>query len=328
MYTGASVSKQATVADVARRIIKDCMGVKPGESVLVITDSLRKDLGVPIYQAALDAGNDAIYLEMRPRTINGEEPPLVMADAMYHADVIIAITKVSLSHTQAKIRAAKHGARIATMPFGARSTDFVMDIFTGGGMTVDYRRMDENIRRLAGYLNGTSEARITTEKGTDLHVEYSGREFHMDSGIAHKPGNFTNLPAGEIYVAPVNVDGVIVVDVTMGRLGRLKTPLMIEVKGGMAYSIKGDRAEELEKILTGFGPKAMNLAEFGIGMNPAARICGLLLEDEKVAHTVHFALGSNAAFGGDVSIPLHLDGVVNDPTIYIDGNLLDIDAYL
>jgi leucyl aminopeptidase (aminopeptidase T) len=267
-------------------------------------------------------------MEMRPRTINGEEPPLVVSDAMYHADVIIAITKVSLSHTQAKIRAVKHGARIATMPFGARSTDFVMGIFTGGGMTTDYRRMDENIRRLAGHLNGTREARIMTQKGTDIRVEYEGREFHTDSGIAHKPGDFTNLPAGEIYVAPVNAEGVIVVDVTMGRLGKLKTPLTIEVKGGMAYSIKGDRAEELEKILAGFGPKAMNLAEFGIGMNPAARICGLLLEDEKVAHTVHFALGSNAAFGGDVSVPLHMDGVVNEPTIYVDGRLMDIDAYL
>ncbi|BAI61465.1 conserved hypothetical protein [Methanocella paludicola SANAE] len=328
MYPGAYTSKLATVADVSGRIIKDCMGVKPGESVLVITDSLRKDLGVPIYQAALAAGNDAIYLEMRPRTINGEEPPLVVADAMYHADVIIAITKVSLSHTQAKIRAVKHGARIATMPFGARSTDFVMGIFTGGGMTVDYRRMDENIRHLAGHLNGTSEARITTEKGTDIRVEYGGREFHTDSGIAHKPGDFTNLPAGEVYVAPVNAEGIIVVDVTMGRLGKLKSPLRIEVKGGMAYSIKGERAEELEKILAGFGPKAMNLAEFGIGMNPAARICGLLLEDEKVAHTVHFALGSNAAFGGDVSVPLHMDGVVDNPSIWVDGNILDIDKYL
>jgi leucyl aminopeptidase (aminopeptidase T) len=283
---------------------------------------------VPIYQAALDAGNDAIYMEMRPRTINGEEPPLVVSDAMYHADVIIAVTKVSLSHTQAKIRAVKHGARIATMPFGARSTDFVMGIYTGGGMTVDYRRMDENIRRLAGLMDRTREAHITTDKGTDILVEYGGRKFYTDSGIAHKPGDFTNLPAGELYVAPVNANGVIMVDVTMGRLGRLKTPLTIEVKGGMVYSIKGDQAEELEKILAGFGPMAMNLGEFGIGMNPAARICGLLLEDEKVAHTVHFALGSNSAFGGDVSVPLHLDGVVNEPTIYVDGRLLDIDAYL
>jgi len=166
------------------------------------------------------------------------------------------------------------------MPFGARSTDFVKGIFTGGGMTVDYRRMDENIRRLAGHLNGTGEARITTEKGTDLRVEYGGREFHMDTGIAHKPGDFTNLPAGEVYVAPVNAEGVIVVDVTMGRLGRLKTPLTIEVEGGMAYSIKGDRAKSL-KDTGGFGPKAMSLAEFGIGMNPAPASAACCLRMKK-----------------------------------------------
>jgi len=323
-----SSSLTAQVRQVSKKIIAECMGVKPGESVLIVTDSLRKDLGAPIYQAALDMGNDAAYIETRPRVLNGEEPPRLVADAMYNADVIVAVTKVSLSHTQAKMRAVKHGARVATMPFGARSTDFVTRIFTGGGMTVDYKRMDENIRRLAGHLNGTCEARITTEKGTDIRVEYGGREFHMDTGIVHNPGEFTNLPAGELYVAPMNAKGVIVVDVTMGRLGRLSSPLTIEVEDGRACAIKGDRSDELKNILENFGPLAMNLAEFGIGMNPAARICGLLLEDEKVAHTVHFALGSNAAFGGDVSVPLHLDGVVDKASVYIDGKLLDIDKYL
>lgn len=325
MYTE---SLSTRVRQIARNVIIECMGVRPGESVLVVTDSLRKDLGVPLYQAALDAGNDAVYMEMKPRVLNGEEPPRLVADAMYNADVIMAVSKVSLSHTKAKIRAVKHGARICTMPFGARSTDFVMRIFTGGGMTVDYRRMDENIRSLGGHLKGTHEARITTEKGTDITVEYGGREFHVDSGVAHKPGDFTNLPAGELYVAPLTSNGIIVVDVTMGRLGRLSSTLTIEVKDGMACSIKGDRADELKKILGEFGPKAMSLAEFGIGMNPSARICGLLLEDEKVAHTVHFALGSNAAFGGDVSVPVHLDGVVDNAAININGKLLEIDEYL
>jgi len=102
----------------------------------------------------------------------------------------------------------------------------------------------------------------------------------MDTGIAHKPGDFTNLPAGEVYVAPVNAEGVIVVDVTMGRLGRLKTPLTIEVEGGMAYSIKGDRAKSL-KDTGGFGPKAMSLAEFGIGMNPAPASAACCLRMKK-----------------------------------------------
>jgi leucyl aminopeptidase (aminopeptidase T) len=63
---------QDDVKRMAMTIIKECMGVKPGESVLVATDTIRKDLGIPIYQAALEAGNDAVYMEMRPR--HGRSP--------------------------------------------------------------------------------------------------------------------------------------------------------------------------------------------------------------------------------------------------------------
>jgi aminopeptidase len=328
MYSSISTETMGTVKQVARSIIDVCMGVKPGESVLVVTDNIRKDLGLPIYRAALETGNDAVYVEMRPRMTHGEEPPRIVADAMYDADVIVAMTKTSLSHTEAKIRAVKHGARIATMPFGPGSTEFVTGIFTGGGMSVDYKRMDDNIHRLAYRLDGTGQARIITEKGTDVVVNYKGREFYEDSGIVHDPGDFTNLPAGEVYVAPVSADGVIVVDVTFGRLGRLKSPLELYVKDGMVYSIKGERAKELENILAPFGPMAMNLAEFAIGMNPNARLCGLLLEDEKVANTVHFALGSNSGFGGDVSAGIHMDGVVDRPTIYVDGEKINLNEYL
>lgn len=316
------------VKHVAMVIVKDCMGVKPGESVLVVTDTVRKDLGMPIYQAALEAGNDAIYMEMKPRKTNGEEPPKMVADAMYDADVIIAMTRVSLTHTDAKIRAVEHGARIATMPFGSGSTEFVTRIFTQGGMTVDYKRMDRNIHRLADRIHGLKQAHVTADKGTDVVIDFGGREFHEDSGIAHDPGDFTNLPAGELYVAPMSTNGTIVVDVTIGRLGRLKSPLILEVKDGSVYSIRGERAKEVESILGEFGPQAMTLAEFGIGMNPKARICGLLVEDEKVGNTVHFAMGNNAGFGGDVDVGIHMDGVVGRPTIYIDGEKLNMSEYL
>jgi len=316
------------VKRVASLIIRDCMGVKPGESVLVVTDTIRRDLGRPIYHAALEAGNDAVYMEMKPRLIHGEEPPRAVGDAMYGANVIIAITKASLSHTRAKIRAVSHGARIATMPFGARSTEFVTGVFTGGGITVDYKRMDSNIRRLTDRLNGTKRARIIARGGTDIVVDYEGRRFYEDSGIAHNPGDFTNLPAGEVYVAPTDANGTLVIDLTMGRLGRLKSPVEFRVRDGMVYSIEGERADEIEEILSPFGPMAKSLAEFGIGMNPRARICGLLLEDEKVANTVHFALGSNSGYGGNVSCGIHMDGVVGQPTIFIDGVKLNMDEYL
>jgi aminopeptidase len=329
MYPGSS--QEATidaVKKVANSIIKDNMGVKPGESILILTDTVRKDLGAPIYQAALESGNDAVYIEMKPRDMNGDEPPDMVADAMCEAQVIVAVTKTSISHTKARFMAVDNGARIATMPYGARSTEFVTQIFTTGGMTADYKKMDGNIRMLADRLRGTREAHVTTEKGTDVRVEYRGRQFFTDTGIAHEPGQFTNLPAGELYVAPVNANGIIVVDLTIGRLGRLVSPLELHVKDGVVTSITGEQAKDVEKILSPFGPEAMNLGEFAIGMNPKAKICGLLLEDEKVADTVHFALGNNAGFGGHVCVGVHMDAVIDRPTIHVDGEKLDVRKYI
>jgi aminopeptidase len=326
-----SVFPEAISGDVrhtAMAIIKDCMGVRPGESVLVVTDNIRRDLGLPIYRAAIEAGSDAVYTEMMPRSVSGAEPPRAVADAMYGSDVIVAMTGMSLSHTNAKIRAVEHGARIATMPFGSGSTDFVTRVFTHGGMTVDYKKMDRNIRRLAGRINGSGQAHVTTEKGTDVVVDLGGRSFREDTGIAHEPGDFINLPSGELYVAPVSAEGTIVIDLTMGRLGRLESPLTLKVKDGVVCSIRGERAKEVDNILRPFGPEAMTLAELGIGMNPNARICGLLVEDEKVGNTVHFALGSNSGFGGHVDVGIHMDGVVSSPAIYFDGEKLDINEYL
>ena len=90
--------------------VKDCMGVKVGETVLVISDTEINFIGKPIYEAALELGAEAIYMEMKPRTRSGEEPPRVIAEAMLHADVIIAPTKFSLSHTQARKNASAKGA--------------------------------------------------------------------------------------------------------------------------------------------------------------------------------------------------------------------------
>jgi aminopeptidase len=66
------------------------------------------------------------------------------------------------------------------------------------------------------------------------------------------------------------------------------------------------------------GEKAHNIAEFGIGINPEARLIGNVLEDEKVGGTVHIALGDNSTFGGDVIAGIHLDGIITKPRIFVD----------
>jgi aminopeptidase len=312
----------------AMTAVRDCMGAKPEEKVLIVTDSVRKDIGVPLYEAALELGCDAIYMEMKPRIRSGTEPPEIIADAMLSADVVLAVTQVSLSHTKSRKAACKKGARIASIPITEGDDALVMKMFATGGMTADYKLMEKNIGRLLKRLKGSKTAHITTKLGTDVTVEFEGREWNSDTGLAMKKGDFTNLPGGEVYLAPINTNGKLVIDGSFGDWGILSEPLELTIKDNFVVSTKGGSSKELEKVFSELGHDARNMAELGIGMNPNAKLWGILLEDEKVGHTIHMALGNNASFGGNINVQIHYDGIVKDPTVMIDGKVLDLNEFL
>jgi leucyl aminopeptidase (aminopeptidase T) len=143
--------------------------------------------------------------------------------------------------------------------------------------------------------------------------------FGKNGGSYHLPGDFGNLPEGELSFAPETADGVFIVDASFPGLGLLDSPLTFRVKDGVVHEISGKRSEDVRKRLDRVGPKAYVVAELGIGLNPKAKIIGNILEDEKVIGTVHVALGNNTSYGRHNDVPLHLDGVIKDPDIYLDG---------
>ena len=269
------IKKSAMIA------VKDCMGVKAGETVLVISDTEINYIGLPIYQAALELGAEAIYMEMKPRTRSGEEPPKVIAEAMLNADVIILPTKFSLSHTEARKKASAKGARIASIPLTEGDRERIEEMFSVGGMTADYHGMKKHIDSLFTWLKGSTKAHITTPLGTDLEVEFVGREWHIDTGLALNSGDFTNLPGGELYIAPTNANGRLIVDGTFGDFGLLDSIMILDIKDGAVVNAQGAHSEDLFKAFETLGQGARNVAEFGIGMNPKARLWGIVLEDEE-----------------------------------------------
>jgi aminopeptidase len=317
-----NVSKSAMIA------LKDCMDVKRDDRVLIVTDTIRKDIGLPLFEAALKLGCDPVLLEIKPRERSGEEPPKAIAHAMLHSDVVFAATKVSMTHTQALKDAWRNGGRVASIPIQSDDHELVMRVFATGGMTADYFAMDRQIERLLSRLKQVREARITTDLGTDIKFTFHDRQWYGDKGIARKPGDHTNLPGGEVYIAPFDANGRVVVDGSFGDYGLLESPLELQVKDGFCISARGDRSADLQALFNMLGRNARNIAELGIGLNPRAKLCGIVLEDEKVGNTIHIALGNNVAFGGDVIVQMHYDGIVTDPTIYIDGEHLDLNDYL
>lgn len=295
------------------------MAVKPEEVVLIITDTAtHPSIASALYDRALELGCDPIFMNIEPREVHGQEPPPAVAEAMAAADVVLAPTSKSLTHTQAKINAKMAGVRIATMP------GISLEMMESGGISADYLSVKDTAFELKSRLDSVNEVRITTDIGTDIVFNVKGCEWMVDHGICHEPGYSTNLPAGEVFVAPKSGNGVFVVDGSMSGLGILNSPLTIKIEDGQATDITGESSGKLIEMIDSVGPPGRNLAELGIGINPEAHLIGNVLEDEKVAGTVHVALGDNSAFGGDVVAGIHLDGIITGPTVYLDGEPMQL----
>ncbi len=292
----------------------ECYGVKRGESVLIIVDtSTPASIGKSLFDAASNLGSEVMMMTMLPRARHGEEIPLPIAEAMKNADVVIAPTTFSLTHTQARINACKAGARVASMP------GITEKMMTQGGMTADYNKVNEIAIRLNKRLENVKIIRVVTDSGTDITFDLEGCKWYMDTGLCHEKGCSSNLPAGELYIAPRDANGVFVVDGSMSGFGLLDSPLEFTVRDRYVTDIKGKKAGKLKAMIDRVGEKARNIAEFGIGINPKARLIGNVLEDEKVGGTVHIALGDNSTFGGDVVAGIHLDGIITKPLLFVDG---------
>ena len=294
--------------------VMECYGVKSAEIVLIVADTLTPaSISKSLFEAAKNLGCEVILLTMLPRTRHGEEIPLPVAEAMKNSDVVIAPTTFSLTHTQARINACKAGARVASMP------GITEKMMAQGGMTADYNKINELAIELNKKFENTKKIKVITDSGTDITFDLEGCKWHMDTGICLEPGCSSNLPAGELYIAPKDASGVFVVDGSMSGFGLLDSPLEFTVNNRYVTDIRGKNARKLNLILDKVGIKARNIAEFGIGINPEAKLIGNVLEDEKVAGTVHIALGDNSTFGGDVIAGIHLDGIIKKPELFVDG---------
>ena len=296
----------------AKNVLTSCMAVKAGEELLVVTDDSRTDIGQAIYEAAKELGCEAMLLTMKERDVSGQEPPRVVADAMKSADVVICPTAKSLTHTNAKIEAAKTGTRIATMP------GITPEMFSKGAITADYEQVKRLTEKMTALLTKASTA-VIEKDGCKLTIDLTGRNGVPSSGVYRNPGECGNLPAGEAYIAPLEngSNGEMIIDGSMVGIGKLNTPLRVTVKDGKLRSIEGAEGERLS-ILLEIEANA-TLGELGIGTNEAAILSGVILEDEKVYGTVHIAFGTNKSFGGVNKAGCHMDGIILKPTLYLDG---------
>jgi leucyl aminopeptidase (aminopeptidase T) len=115
---------------------------------------------------------------------------------------------------------------------------------------------------------------------------------------------------------------VLVFDGSFPLTGLLTQPLRLLVEKGRVVRIDDHPCRsQLEALFAAYGDDARTIAEMGVGTLDSAIISGNVLEDEKVLGTVHIALGDNASMGGVVRVPMHMDGIICRPTVWLDGSV-------
>lgn len=234
---------------------------------------------------------------------------VVMAERAAVAQVIIALANNSTSHTRFRALVNAAGGRYASLP------NFDPDMFFTS-MQVDWQQLAQRTGHLAEEVNRAREITVETPNGTRMRFGKTGREAKGDDGLLTAPGSFGNLPAGEVYLAPLEgtSNGEMIIEYAPTR--KLASPLRLIVRNGRVVDISGDEPyrEKLEKKFAE-NDNNRNIAELGIGTNNKATRPDNILEAEKILGTIHIALGDNSGFGGTVQTPFHEDYVFYSPTL-------------
>ena len=300
-----------------RTVIRECMSISPGEEVLIVCNPGTEEIGALMRIEAQGDGASATLAVMSERESAAAEPPDVVAAAMAEADVVLAPTIQSISHTEARRKASEQGVRIGSLP--GVTEDMLTRL-----MVSDLSEVRRRGWALSDVLNGGSEARITCRHGSDLRFGIEGRLGIVDAGELGNRGAFGNLPCGETFIAPLEGtgEGRLVVDGSIAGVGLLDTPVSMTIREGRLVEATGSDGAALMELLMAHGAEATSVAELGIGTNEEALLTGNILEDEKILGTCHVAFGASAAIGGTVQVPVHLDCVVLEPTVEVDGETI------
>ena len=234
-------------------------------------------------------------------------------------NVIIGATDYSLVTTRAAKRAIDRGSKFLSLPLSVRNGKSML--------SYDFIRMDtKKSKMMAGiimkYIRNSSMLQIVTKAGTNLKVYKQNRTPGFFNGVVNDGGGYSSA-SFEVYVPieETKTEGTMIVDGSLGYIGRPKEPIRIKIFQGKIKEIEDNKSGIiLKKYIEEYQDSSMYVAsEFGIGLNSYSKCKGnCYIEDESAYGTFHIGFGRNIALGGVHEASGHFDLVCLDPDIYAD----------
>jgi aminopeptidase len=306
----------------AQAIVESILKAKSGEEATIFTDESLITTANDLAESLARAGAE-ITIFMIPETLR---PILKITDihasALVSSDIVIyVLTTESGAKDLSKEVAFRHF--LYTLPLQHKGRVCMMPGFTDEmkeAVMINYDGMRRRGDELRQVMSG-KQIRITSKLGTDVSFSLGNRRLEIDDGNISKPGQFGNIPAGEIFTAPIEetVSGKIVIDGSVGGIGIAAQPFTIYIRGGEIEHMEplgspDEIFKKFSKVIEYDTPASKTVGEFGIGLNPGARIIGKMLMDEKVEGTIHFAFGDSYGLG-KTQTKYHTDLLIRNPTI-------------
>ncbi|MGQ4872079.1 MAG: aminopeptidase [Candidatus Thorarchaeota archaeon] len=317
----------------AANALESVLEARAGESVLIVCDDVREDVGRAFARGAMNLGlwTRLLLLKTSPDSYRTEIPPelVEMINSPHPPDIFINVLRGPAQETPFRIKIIKLETRKRRSRLG-HCPGITMDMLTEGALSLtreENAEMQEKARNRLALLQDVEAVHVTAPGGTDFTLSVKGRTWFTDTAIDWKTMKWMNLPTGEVLVGPVetSMNGVLVADMAAGGIGPLKTPIIIKVENGKVVDVQSDDKEVLQVVLDtqATDKMAKYVGEFAFGLNPRARLVEEFLECEKVS-AIHVAFGNNMDYPGVTAnnSATHQDFLVDKPTVevtYSDG---------
>jgi leucyl aminopeptidase (aminopeptidase T) len=310
----------------ARNAIRVCLNVQPHERVTLIADDACRDIA-----EALAREIEAVGAPYRHFVLEREGArPLQSLPATIAADMEVSAVSIFAAHAQAN----ELGSRMQMTDIvnrrrmrHAHMVNINRQIMLEG-MRADFQRVDRLSQKVVEMVRKASKIRAKTAAGTDLTADLNPNYKWLKTSGIISPEKWGNLPGGEIFTTPGEVNGTFVIDGVVGdylcaKFGSLQeNPLTVRIKGNRLTEAHSDN-RELENDFwkyTHTDENSDRVGEFAIGTNIDLKdVIGQILQDEKYPG-VHIAFGNpyGAHTGAEWDSTTHIDVVGRKFNIWVD----------
>lgn len=310
----------------ARNAVNVCLRIQPGEKVTVVTDEATREIAASLVHEVENAGATYrawVLEELAPRPLG--DLPAEIVDDLETSQVSIFAVQAQANELRSRMQMTDvvNRRRIRHAHMVNINHQIMLE-----GMRADFLKVDRISTKVVDLVRKAKQIRARTAAGTDLTADLNPKYHWLKTSGIISPEKWGNLPGGEVFTTPGEVNGTFVIDGVVGdwlcaKFGSLRdSPLTIRVKGNRLIEADSSNQQLRDDFwsYTHTDENSDLVGEFAIGTNVELKdVIGQILQDEKFPG-VHIAFGNpyGAHTGAQWYSSTHIDVVGRNFDIWVD----------